>query len=321
MTMEQFINKVSNAVRAYFGGGLDITVQKVMKNNGVEMTGLIFMEKGSDIAATIYLDSYYEAYGEGTPLGEIVRKLIRTYEEHRPAEKLNLDFFIDYGKVRTRLACRLLNLEKNRELLSQVPHQIWLDLAVVPCCVLMGDELGCACILIRYGHMRDWKIDEEALLADARANMQKILRPECVPMSDFLYDMMRQTVGEQLPEAEPGEEENRGLVLDQIAGLLAGRGRPGGRQLLILSNIQHFYGASALLYPDVQKLLTRGEKGYFILPSSVHEVLLLEETGNEDRCGLYRMVREVNEKNVPREEFLSDSVYYFDRKTGRIRIL
>ena len=91
MTMEQFINKVSNAVRAYFGGGLDITVQKVMKNNGVEMTGLIFMEKGSDIAATIYLDSYYEAYGEGTPLGEIVRKLIRTYEEHRPAEKLNLD--------------------------------------------------------------------------------------------------------------------------------------------------------------------------------------------------------------------------------------
>ena len=104
MTMEQFINKVSNAVRAYFGGGLDITVQKVMKNNGVEMTGLIFMEKGSDIAATIYLDSYYEAYGEGTPLGEIVRKLIRTYEEHRPAEKLNLDFFRDYGKVRTRLA-------------------------------------------------------------------------------------------------------------------------------------------------------------------------------------------------------------------------
>ena len=71
----------------------------------------------------------------------------------------------------------------------------------------------------------------------------------------------------------------------------------------------------------MQKLLTRGEKGYFILPSSVHEVLLLEETGNEDRCGLYRMVREVNEKNVPREEFLSDSVYYFDRKTGRIRIL
>ena len=204
--MEQFVNKVRNAVCAYFGSGLKITVQKVMKNNGVELTGLIFMERGSDIAAAIYLDSYYEEYEKGTPLGEIVRKVIRTYEERRPSERLNLDFFRDYAQVRTRLACRLVNLEKNRELLAQVPHQVWLDLAVVPCCVLMGDAFGCACILIRYGHMRDWETDEETLLADARGNMQKILRPECVPMMDFLYDMMRQTAQEQLPGAEPGDE-------------------------------------------------------------------------------------------------------------------
>ena len=319
--MEQFVNKVRNAVCAYFGSGLKITVQKVMKNNGVEMTGLIFMERGSDIAAAIYLDSYYEEYEKGTPLGEIVRKVIRTYEERRPSERLNLDFFRDYAQVRTRLACRLVNLEKNRELLAQVPHQVWLDLAVVPCCVLMGDAFGCACILIRYGHMRDWETDEETLLADARGNMQKILRPECVPMMDFLYDMMRQTAQEQLPGAEPGDERAGEQILDQAAELLSGRIGTEEKGLLILSNTQHFYGASSLLYPDVQRLLKEGGRGFFILPSSVHEVLLLEDTGREDRYELYRMVREVNEKNVPREEFLSDSVYYFDGKTGRIRIL
>ena len=321
MTLEQFVNKVRNAVHAYFGDRLSITAQKIMKNNGIELTGLIFMEKGSDIAATIYLDSYYEEYEEGTPLGEIVRRLIQAYEEHRPAEKLNLDFFRDYEQVRPRLACRLVNLEKNREMLEQVPHQVWLDLAVVPCCILLGDELGCACILIRYSHMRYWNIDEKELLEEARTNMRQILRPECVSMKDFLYEMMRQAVADQLPEAEPGREAEQEQLLDRIAGLLARQRDSGRKEMFILSNIQHFYGASVLLYPDVLEHLAGGKRGFFILPSSVHEVLLLADTGKESRFELYRMVNEVNERNVPLEEFLSDCVYYFDRKEGKIRIL
>lgn len=321
MTLEQFVNKVRNAACAYFGDGLTITAQKIMKNNGVELTGLIFMERGRDIAATIYLDSYYEEYEEGTPLGEIVRRLIQAYEEHRPAEKLNLDFFRDYEQVRPRLACRLVNLEKNREMLEQVPHQVWLDLAVVPCCILLGDELGCACILIRYSHMRYWNIDEKELLEEARTNMRQILRPECVSMKDFLYEMMRQAVADQLPEAEPGREAEQEQLLDRIAGLLARQRDSGRKEMFILSNTQHFYGASVLLYPDVLEHLAGGKRGFFILPSSVHEVLLLADTGKESRFELYRMVNEVNERNVPLEEFLSDCVYYFDRKEGKIRIL
>ena len=42
MTLEQFVNKVRNAVHAYFGDRLSITAQKIMKNNGIELTGLIF---------------------------------------------------------------------------------------------------------------------------------------------------------------------------------------------------------------------------------------------------------------------------------------
>lgn len=319
MTLEQFANKVRNAVSAYFGEGPGVTVQKIMKNNSVEMTGLIFMENGSDIAATIYLDSYYEEYEEGTPLGEIVGRLIRAYEEHRPSERLRLDFFRDYEQVRGRLACRLINLERNRELLEQVPHQVWLDLAVVPCCILMGDELGCACVLIRYAHMKRWGIGEESLMEDARRNMRQILRPECTPMTDFLYEMMYHAEMDGLPD--PGEAEQKEQIMEQIASLLSGCRRARERELFILSNTQHFYGASALLYPDLLSSVAGKRRGFFVLPSSVHEVLLLADTGKESRFELYRMVNEVNAKNVPQEEFLSDSVYYFDRETGKVRIL
>ena len=91
--------------------------------------------------------------------------------------------------------------------------------------------------------------------------------------------------------------------------------------MFILSNTQHFYGASVLLYPDVLRTLAGRKKGFFILPSSVHEVLRLADTGRESRFELYQMVNEVNERNVPQEEFLSDNVYYFGREEGRIRIL
>ena len=72
MTLEQFVNKVRNAACAYFGDGLTITAQKIMKNNGVELTGLIFMERGRDIAATIYLDSYFSQDQNGVPIDSII---------------------------------------------------------------------------------------------------------------------------------------------------------------------------------------------------------------------------------------------------------
>lgn len=321
MTLEQFANRVENAAHEYFGSRVQITSQKIMKNNGVELMGLIFMEKENDVAAAVYLDGYYEEYEKGMPLGEIIRRLIASYENNRPEERLQLDFFRDYGQVRTRLACRLINLEKNRELLEQVPHQVWLDLAVVPCCILLGDELGCACILIRYEHMKQWKIDEERLLEEAKANMQQVLRLEYTPMTNFFCEMLRQAAEEQLPEAEPGKEKEREALLDTFEGLLNGKRKTDGKEIIILSNIQHFYGASALLYPEALDLLEREKKNFFILPSSVHEVLLLADTGKESRLDLYRMVQEVNEKNVPQEEFLSDNVYYYDRAEKRVRIL
>lgn len=320
MTLEQFVNKVENAVRAYFGNSLRITVQKIMKNNGVELTGLIFVERDSDVAATIYLDSYYDEYENGRPLGEIVKCLLRTYEKNRPGERMRLDFFRDYEQVKTKLACRLINLERNRELLERVPHQVWLDLAVVPCCVLMGDELGCACILISYEHMRYWPVEEERLLADARANMVQILKPEYTPMDTFLYDLMRRSVSEQLGGMETDDAGEQEKLLDKIAGLLAERRDAVGKNMYILSNTQHFYGAASLLYPGVLDRLAEEKRGIYILPSSVHEVVLLLDTEKVDRFGLYEMVGEVNERNVPEEEFLSDSVYYYDREKKKIRI-
>ena len=51
---------------------------------------------------------------------------------------------------------------------------------------------------------------------------------------------------------------------------------------------------------------------YFILPSSIHEVLLLRDDGNMDYRALEAMVREINVTQVAPEERLSDQVYHYD---------
>jgi len=297
MTFEEFTQKMKHALQDYFGEELQIDAQNMQKNNGVELTGLIFMDPNNDIAVTVYLEGFYEEYENGKTMGETVRELIRIYEENRPAKTLNMDFFLDYEQVKTRLACRLVNRERNETLLSRAPYQPYLNLAVIACCILMGDEFGCGCIVITQEHIERWKIEKERLFRDARENMPRILRPELMHIEELV------------------EEESRTMLREQM--------EEKGGQIYILTNTQHFYGAAALLYPGLLEALSGTERRcFFLLPSSVHEVILLADTGQEEAARLGEIVREVNgTKYVSEEEYLSDDVYYYDGRSGMIRLL
>ena len=294
MEFEKFLEKVKNAVQAYFGENLRLTVSNVLKNNGVTLSGLIFMCEDSEVASTIYLNGFYEEYSQGQPFGEIVRRICAVYEENKPDQDLNMDFFNDYAKVRPKLACRLIHYEKNRQLLEKLPHRRFLDMAVVYCCIMMSDRIGCACVLINDSHMELWQASEEQLYQDTMDNMPRVLPVEFSSMDDFMFDVIRKAIQDKMEE--PPEEDSEGCqaMLDEVAEILVG-------------------------WP--KKYADSLGCDFFIFPSSIHEVILLTDTGIEDREHLYDMVHEVNCQNVPQEELLSDSVYYFSRESGRITIL
>ena len=77
-----------------------------------------------------------------------------------------------------------------------------------------------------------------------------------------------------------------------------------------------------MIYPGVLRALADdlGEN-FYILPSSVHEILLLPDSGAEDARYLREMIREVNATQVEPEEVLSDNLYYFDRLKNRMEIV
>lgn len=54
---------------------------------------------------------------------------------------------------------------------------------------------------------------------------------------------------------------------------------------------------------------------YYVLPSSIHELLILPDNGSMQLSELEAMVREVNATQVAPEDRLSDKVQYYDRET------
>ena len=117
------------------------------------------------------------------------------------------------------------------------------------------------------------------------------------------------------------------LSMERVLAELAGSKRDMGidmdlydasknTAMQILSNEGRMYGAVSMLYPGfMQELADKLDANLYILPSSIHEVILIAQTGQEDIAFLKNMVKEVNDTQVLPEEILSDSVYYYDKES------
>ena len=94
---------------------------------------------------------------------------------------------------------------------------------------------------------------------------------------------------------------------------------PPDMPLYVLTNRDSFFGASCILYPGLMKKIGKMLGGdYYILPSSVHETILLKTGGEADPEYLRCLVREVNRLYVTSDEFLSDEVYMYRQERDAV---
>lgn len=92
--------------------------------------------------------------------------------------------------------------------------------------------------------------------------------------------------------------------------------------MFVLSNKSRLEGAACMLYPDVlHDFAERTGSSFYIIPSSIHELLLLSAGHNDESGNIRSMIREVNDTQVSREEILSYSVYFFDKEQDKVVML
>ena len=178
---------------------------------------------------------------------------------------------------------QVMPVKGNEERLADLPHRQMEDMAVVCRAMLGGNADGEMSFLVTNPLMKEYGISKDELFSDAAGNMDYSIRP--------LFSV--------LAEIEPG------LAEESIA--------PPDDMLFVVTNQQKVYGAGAIADPgfiEKAEKMMRGD--YFILPSSIHEVLLLRDDGNTDYRALEAMVHEINITQVAPEERLSDQVYHYD---------
>lgn len=287
MNIDDFLNQMKEELEKKMPD-VQIKIQKVRKNNGVLYYGLIIQKPEHNIAPTLYLNHFYELYQKGMGMDEVLQAVLVAYEGGEVKKSIDMEFFCRFEQVKERIAYRVINAERNKELLEQIPHILFLDLAICFYYAFSHEGLGDGMITIYNSHMEMWGTDTKELMRLAEENTKKLFPPTVVSMKMLLKEL--------------AEEE-------------------GVQGLYVLTNEKKCQGAVVMLYPDMLKEMAEKLGGsFYILPSSIHEVILLKERGDEKSEDLRSMILEANSTQVAAEEVLSDNPYYYDADKKKVTI-
>lgn len=287
MMYELFIEKVVEAVKNEVGTGFDVTVNKVTKNNNLVLDGLVIKATDTNIAPTIYLNGYYERYEDGAMnLDAVVDSIIDTYSRHNSVT-FDVSTFADFDAVKNRICYKLVNTASNKKFLEDVPHRQLFDLSIVYYVMVSVEDGATGSILIHNNHLNFWDVTENDLYEYASINTSKILPAGIKSMFDTLSEMV---------------DMEDFCNTDDF--------------MYVLTNKEKLQGASTILYPDVLSAFAdRKNANLWLLPSSIHEWIIVCDDGNMNRETLSEMIQEVNGSQLAPDEVLSDHPYYYNRTT------
>lgn len=301
MTYIEFADAVEKMMNKKMKGGVRASLYTAMKNNGKERTGILIEMPGINISPTIYLEEYYESYVAGRKIEQIVDDIKQLYEEIKQEKPWDCESFRDYEGVRNRIVFKVINTAKNRKFLRTVPHLAFLDLSIVFYVLVDVSEEGTAAMVVNRSHADTWKVQAETLWEDAVKNVKNLLLAEFVTMNHALKSLLGDV------EYEEGD-----LLLEK---------KKDYDQMYVLSNKFRNYGAACIAYPNVLEMIGQIlKKDYYILPSSVHEVIIVPYSEIYVCSKLDEMVREINSTQVEEEDVLSNHVYLYDRVSGKLRV-
>lgn len=281
MNYEQFICAMLECTRNKLFETEVVERQEVLKNNGIVMVGLSIRNLEKNAAPVIYLDEYYNAYLKGRPLEDLSECLVEKSRKTPELPQWERDMLLDFSLLKDKIVYKLVNAQENEKLLKEAPNLPLLDFAIVFYLHLPISEVESGTILIRNEHLKLWNCPISRLYEYAKKNTPRICPPMLCPLTALI-----EAAGEVWEEECP---------------------------ILVLTNETGVYGATAILYQEIPQLIYQEVGGnYYLLPSSIHEFLIVPEREDAVPGELRAIVREVNRTEIAKEEFLSDQIYYFN---------
>lgn len=301
---EEFYDKVVRGIREKLGEDFAVDVREVLKVN-ITLDGLTILYKEDNISPTIYLNRYRDDFDAGRPLEDIIEDILEVYESNRNPEHISVQQFFDFDKLKDKIIIKVISSEKNKRLLEKIPHVLIgdLELAAIPYVMLENRADGSMGFQIQNSHLEMWGKSLSDIMPLAAANTNKMYRFVVKSMTEMLFNIVGSDMFWDEEDVEMSSYDEPLYVLTTLENKIL-----GASQLYLKDKIREFS--------------TKCDSNLYILPSSIHELILIREDFVEYSVQeLKEMVQDVNESTVTEEEFLSDNVYYYDKEMDEIRRL
>lgn len=301
MEFKSFCDQIVSAMSDKYPES-EVELSEITKNNGVDHKCLTIKSKDCKVSEVIYLEPLYDAFINGCSFNDVLNR-VEIARLDGQDQNFDVGYYRDFDKVRERVMIKLVNYDKNQKLLAQMPHRKYKDFAVLYYC-LVGDKSSEGIIMIKNEHIKMWDVTENDLYDAACVNAIKNNDYVIMPLMEIVNERRGVTSKSALNDELSFEEDSLSF-------------------LKILTNKDRTYGAATIMNPGLlYALACKYDSNYYILPSSVHELILVideEDSFNQDKAAeLYDMVRFVNMTEVATEDVLSDNVYYYDRNEDEL---
>ncbi|MDO4191938.1 MAG: DUF5688 family protein [Erysipelotrichaceae bacterium] len=291
MNFEEFQNWMKNNIISFLPEEYKdarAEIHPVIKLND-QYLGLFVRRDTEEAVPAFNMFDMYRALEKGeaglADIAQYVAKTIIDKTHDIPGFQLNA--LRNYEAVKDHLFIRVSNIKDKKDIMERAPYTLKEDLIITYHIQIDTNDNSIASTIITNNMMETYGVSFSQLHKDAMENCVKIFPPVVRPLSSMI---------ESLSQGFPNEER-----------------KDYNGEMLVITNEANVNGAAALFYPGIMNHISELIGGdYYILPSSIHECILLPMTIQPNYLELENMVKEVNMMMVPEEEQLGNRIYYYD---------
>ena len=266
-------------------GDCSIMIEPVTKTLE-SYTSLCVVREGTGLCRSVNLDRHYERYLSGVEMDSVIKDIVSEAVQETTDIPLDLSWITDYDAAKDRLFIRLSGCGNFENIRDCAPYRMLSDMVITYHILIRNDGKNIVSAMVNNGIALVWGITPRQLHDDAVANSPRIMPGRVETMEDMLSGLL----GEEYP-APPKR----------------------GKGLMVITNETGIDGASALVYPGVMENAAEYFEGsYYVLPSSIHEVILMPEGFMTDPIRLNEMIGSINNAVVSPGDRLSYTAYRYD---------
>lgn len=299
ITLSQFEEMLKREWCRYFPeryqhGGV-VFYEQALRNGG--SITQVCIRGVSDKAPLLPVKPYYDAIAQGAFAGNILKTMADDYQRGEEQRAALFDQIVamqpqHFENMKSCITFALVNRDASYHLLQDAVYLPFEDLAKV-FYLQVNSKLHAQ---VTKEMCSEWGVTAKDLDDAALENMPRLFPARLSNINEIVFG---------------GKVQNCLKKPGDLTG-----------NLYALTNEQGVLGAAVMLYSDLMKEITeRIKTPFYIIPSSVHEVLILPQKEGMSLSGVKEIVRTVNRKVIEPEDFLSNNVYGYDVKTKEIRMM